>query len=428
MTGRTVGTRLPHAVLTVAAVGIAACAGILGIEDRSQDPESLDGSTGGNQLDGNGSSPDGRSQTGVDGTMPTDDGGATASDAPGTQPGEDAPGTQPGVDAGADAPTGATPPACPTPCLLASNLNHPFLMASDATRVYWTEFGDELGAGNGFVKGCALAGCPGGPTIYAAGLTNPRGIAVDGLNVYFATASYGGVQGAIWSCPLTGCGGSPTELAAADIPYGVAVDATYVYWVDYDDSTVHKVAKSGAADAGGDILLYDAASGISIENGQCVVDGPFLYFTDANGDALREPVGGGEPLYYGYGGYGGEFGITTDPTYVYFGGEGEILRSPKTLADGAAPFSKTVADPTGLAFDPASSHIYWSNWGSGGINDGTVGKISIDGGGRQVLASSLASPEAVTVSGNDALWISNGTYDDGGDTLSNTGTLWRVTK
>jgi hypothetical protein len=434
-----IGVGQERVLLGLVAAAVASCAGILGIDDRSMDPELVDGSVV--LLEGGAPGEDG-SSSGDAGTAPPPGSDAAGADAPNstggdaTVPGEDTgttpvqdTGTTPLHDTGASPPdTGVTGPACATPCLMASGLNHPFLMTSDTSSVYWTEFGDDQGSGNGSVKACPLSGCGSGPTVYAIGLTNPRGIAVDSTHLYYATASYGGVVGGIWTCPLSGCANSPTMLAMAGIPFGLAVDSSFVYWVDNDDGTVHKVSKTPG---GGSVdhTLYDAASGLLIEPGECVVDGTFLFFTDSSADAWRLSTNGGEPVFLGTSDFGGQFGITTDPNYVYFGGSGVITRSLKTLADGGVPISHAVATPNGLAFESTSNMLYWSNWGSGNSNDGTVGKMSTDGGGAHVLAASLVTPEAVTVSGSYVFWISNGTLNEAGTGAEpNTGALWHMAK
>lgn len=352
------------------------------------------------------------------------DGDALASDGPSA--GDSAVPDGLGVDADmsdsatADAPVDAN--TCPDPCVLATGLNHPFLMASDSDHVYWTEFGDGPGSGNGSVKACPIAGCGAGPTVYAQGLGNPRGIAVDGTNVYF------GIVGGVYACAIGGCGGSPMLLATASAPYGVAVDSTYVYWVDTGDSTVHRVAKTG----GPDNVLYDAGDGIVYEPFQCVVDGPFLYFTDYDENAFRLSVTGGAVAILGNGNnnsvYGNAFGITTDPTSVYFGGNGIILRADKMIADSGLSISSRVPLAVGLAYNQSSGMIYWANWGSGNGSDGTIGKMTSDGGSAQVLVASLAPPEAVTVGDTYVVWISNGVWGDAGSTLPGTGALLRSAK
>jgi hypothetical protein len=355
----------------LSAAGVVACAGILGIEDRGLDPQA-DASTG---EGGNGGS-------------------------------------------------------CPDPCTMATGLNHPFLMTSDANNVYWTEFGDALGAGNGQVRACPVTGCgSAGPMAYAVGLTNPRGIAVDAQNVYWGTSSSSAVTGAIWTCPIAGCTGSPQQLVPAGVPFGVAVDGTYVYWVDNDSGAVHRVAKAGG---GSDIVLYDAGSALTAEPEQCVVDSTSVFFTDYSGDLYRLPVGGGEPTTMVSWGNGGGWPVAIDSTYAYYGSPGQVARVAKnsTAIDGGTPVATGIPDPNGLAIDPATGDVYWSNFGAVGGKDGTVGKAASDGTSSSVLRASLATPEAVTVSGNNVYWLSNGT-DDGtgsGGTLPSTGALVRNAK
>jgi hypothetical protein len=409
-------------VLGGTATALIACAGVIGIDDRSLDPE-LGGSDGGKPL--------------LDSSLGPDQFVGTADDS--GSPGADAAPEPDDASGSSDAPTsdGSTPPppgdggvvpACASPCLMASGLNHPFLMTSDSTRVYWTEFGDGWGVGNGVVRACPLAGCGAGPTVYMQGLVNPRGIAVDATEIYFATASYGGVNGGIWSCPLAGCKGSPTLLASAGIPYGLAIDATSVYWSDSDDSTVHKVAKIG----GTDHVIFDGSTDIIVEPGQIAVDGPYVYVVDENSDAVRFTIAGGQPMQLyssGYGVYNDiTFGVTNDSTHVFFGEFGGIFSASKTVADSGAQMTGSVQYPSGIAVDPASGAVYWADQGGRTANDGVIGKVSPDGGGRQVLAASLVWPQAVSVSGDSVYWVSYGTLDGNSEAKPSTGSLYRLTK
>src|SRR6185312_6060259 len=167
------------------AAGILSCAGILDIEDRTKDPG-----------------------LGPDGGLPVQD-GSIAND--GTVPtGDDSGNPPPGSDAATPADSGppgtgadAGPHCAHPPCVLASGLNHPFLLATDANNVYWTEFGTDQGTSDGAVKGCSLSGCA-TPTTYGLGLINPRGIAVDATNVYFSSSSYSSSGGFIYSCAIAG--------------------------------------------------------------------------------------------------------------------------------------------------------------------------------------------------------------------------------
>jgi len=342
-------------------------------------------------------------------------------DSPNTADAQGGGGAQQAGDAGADAPT------CPDPCTVLTGLNHPYFIASDANRVYWTEFGDDFGTANGAVKSCPIAGCGAGPTVYTSSQINPAALAVDAQNVYWGSASYGGVVGAIWSCPISGCT-TPARLSSAGIPYGIAVDATYVYWVDNDDGTVHKIAKVGGTDG----VLYDAGSSFFFDPGLISVDTAFVYVSDDNNQVARVPVTGGEPILMAVGPRAGYFPVVTDSTSLYFGEEGQILVASKTSQDGGVPLTSSVPWPIGLALDPPASTVYWADYGSGLVDDGTVGKVGIDGGGATVLASSLVTPQGVAVSGSFVFWLSFGTLNHDPmasmATLARTGALFRAAK
>jgi hypothetical protein len=436
--------RLEHVVLLSAASGFVACATILGIEDRNLDTQGIDSSidSAADVVGAESSreaSTDATSDLSVVADVSTGDAGnadsisgdgGTSRDASPVADGSstDAVGVDVVVSDGASGDAGdagSDAGVCADPCVLATGLNHPFLIASDANSVYWTEFGDSLGAGNGGVKACPVAGCGTRPMVYASGLTNARGIAVDGTNIYFSAA------GAIYSCPLSGCVGGPSILTAAGSPYGVAVDATYVYWVDDSDNTAHRVPKTGG---GASQVVYDAGDGVVYRPFKCVADGTYLYFMDYDENAFRLPVAGGPLAFLGSGNNGGvfgnSFGITTDPANVYFGGNGVVLRADKLTIDSGAPISSTVRLAAGLAWDPTTSTLYWADWGSGNGNDGTVGKMASDGGSAQLLVASLATPEAITISGNNIFWLSNGALDDAGTgfTVPSTGALIRRAK
>ena len=71
---------------------------------------------------------------------------------------------------------------------------------------------------------------------------------------------------------------------------------------------------------------------------------------------------------------------------------------------------------------------YWADQGSRSANDGIIGKVSPDGGGRQLLAASLVWPQAVSVSGNSVYWVSYGTLDGMSEAKPSTGSLYRLTK
>lgn len=444
------GVRGP--ILVGAALSILGCADILGIKDRSLESDassgesagSLEAGTSGLEESGSpvaesglvasggatdASSGSSGSPAGASGA-PARDAAATgasandaaASGAPSGSTGSTSDGSASGgeVSAGLDAQS----PTCNECVLMATSLDHPFAIVSDAARVYWTEFGDDTGSSNGTVKACPLSGCGDSPIVYAQAQLNPRGIAVDAENVYWETAEYGNINGAIWSCPLSGCA-SPTPIEQAIQPYGIAVDSGFVYWTDYDDGSTHKWSKTDHTDQ----VLYDGMSSVMIFGVQhCAVDSNYVYETDYNADVYRIPILGGNAVQLVTDGQNGVWPVLAVGSTVYYGTSGSIRTIP--IAGGTNPkVLANVVDPDGLSLDPSTNTLYWSDWGSGTATDGTVGKIDLTSGTKVIMASALATPEDVTISGDYAYWLSNGTLDKtSGSAFAGTGALMRAPK
>jgi hypothetical protein len=410
------------AIATMGAL-LAGCANVLNLEDRTLDE--TDAATVAPR--------DHDASTGVSDAAPAADAARDGSGEASSVARDAAPG-----DAAADA------PSCSDPCDMADGLNQPYVMTSDAYNVYWVDFGDAIGAGNGKLKSCGVGGCGGAPTVWHSGLMDPRGIAVDATNVYWAT-TWGGVagaMGAIWSCGLSagsaGCT-NPTRLASALDPDGIAIDTAYVYWVDPNVNAVHRVRTTGA---GNDELLYgmpDGGLGVFLDDPvSCAVDGSTLYIIDGSANVYSMPKGGGTPSLLSNGS-GINAGIAVDGLgATYFGEQGFIFSGDSSGASSVIPIvidgnGVSVNQPVSLAVDVTAQMLYWADWGSGLTNDGAVGRSTLIGNSPTLLQSSLETPTSVTVSGDYAYWLSAGTLLSSTSTTTsyvqtNTGKLWRTHK
>jgi hypothetical protein len=112
-----------------------------------------------------------------------------------------------------------------SPTVLAASQMQPTGMGIAGDWLAWTNLGD------GSVLGCQLPSCATKVT-YATGLQSPAFIAVDADNVYWTTQGVDPDRaGAVWSCPRAGCATAPSPLVTGETYASViAVDGGYLYW------------------------------------------------------------------------------------------------------------------------------------------------------------------------------------------------------
>ena len=165
-----------------------------------------------------------------------------------------------------------------TPVTLVSNQDTPWAIAVNATNLFWTNNAPGTDEGfNGTVMTVPLAG--GTPITLASAQTGPSSIALDDTSVYWVNS--GASNGTVLKCAQSGCAGNPTTLASQqNAPHAIAVDAKNVYWTDWGTDVVMMVPVTG-----GVATTLAIGSCAAVDAGQCnayglAADATRVYWTN----------------------------------------------------------------------------------------------------------------------------------------------------
>ena len=262
---------------------------------------------------------------------------------------------------------------------LASGQN-PRSIATDGTNVYWANAGT-----NGTLMKCAVGGCGGAPTMLATTAQSlGSAIALDGTSVYWANDGppNGGAYGmsAVMSVPLGG-GTLVTIASGRDQPYGIAVNGANVYWTDSVDGTVMKCPVGGC---GGGSLAVECVNAVG--HTSCTfylgdyspwaiaVDATSVYWTSPIGDNVSSTV-----VKCALGGCSGPGPLGT----------------PVVLASGQTDYDSVAVD---------STTVYWGAQApSGGVMS-----VPLGGGTPNTLAPGYTGQNSIAADGTTVYWAGGG--------------------
>ncbi len=272
-------------------------------------------------------------------------------------------------------------------------------------------------------SGCNAGACGDQPITLAAGQSAPMGIGVNGLDVYWSTqggevlkvpidggtpvslvASEGGgnylvvdAGSAYWTgddalmkVPVSG--GTPTLLTEVPdwAPYGLASDASSVYWTDYRGHAVRKVSTDGGTPTTL-ATLGTNPTGIA-------VDTVNVYWLD--GFLKSVPLAGGPITVHSP---AGGLALAVDGANAYWVDDDNVMMcalascTPTILASGQD-------DPRSVVTDATS--VYWVNLGTSfnDRRDGSIMKVSIAGGTVTQLASWQNFALNIAVDASNVYW------------------------
>jgi len=303
---------------------------------------------------------------------------------------------QPGATGGANAATegiagsGGSGGSVSTPTLvtLASGAITPFDIAIDATSVYWANYSND-GNYTGTIMKVPVAG--GSSVTLATGLIGAGGIAVDGSAVYFGGLTKDNAGSCLFKVGLNG--GSVKTLASGfmDDPFALGPSGVYGTGDDGGGLTIVRVPLAGGATAPvvPSSSLVQTASSYGI-----AVDASSVYWTFFGDPTTvrKAPLGGGMPVTLATVA-GPGFGIAVDATNVYFGTSTAVMKVP---LNGGTPTTLASSTGQGVAID--DDYVYFTDWSS------TVKKVPKNGGSVVTLATGQLRPWPIAVDATSVYW------------------------
>lgn len=266
-----------------------------------------------------------------------------------------------------------------------------------------TSLVDTLGVGviDGWIA--ALAGCLPAPITVASARNLPSGMAIDRTHLYWADFGAGSIA------ELSLGGGSAVELATGQAqPSKLAVDATSLYWTNYAMGMPGAGSVMTVSLGGGTPMML--ASGQTAP-GMIRVDARGVYWINGgsapnfdDGAVMALPLGSSSPVAIASN-QRQPLGLALDVVNLYWtnSGDGTVMSAP--IGGGSATvLASGQPRPSGLALD--GDHLYWTNL------DGTVVKMPLGGGPVTTLASGQPDPQSIAVDTTSVYWTNLGTAPD----------------
>jgi hypothetical protein len=255
--------------------------------------------------------------------------------------------------------------------------------------------GADIGAEESIAEDASpLCSTDGGVRTLVTGPQGAQRIAVDTSYVYWVNSTGSlepgdaGPGGQIMKCETCGCA-APTVLATGTAPGAIAVGSTNVYWADGNIMTV-------PIDGGPATVLAGA------EARDIALDANAVYWTDRNA-IMKVPLGGGAPVEL-VGNQPNPGALAVDGAYVYWGDASlaSIQRVGVTGVDSPVTLAQAV-HPSDIA--AGAGVVFWLDV-EAGQKDSTVLSVSA-GGSPVVVASGFDGGSNIALDSSFVSWTSS---------------------
>jgi sugar lactone lactonase YvrE len=222
-------------------------------------------------------------------------------------------------------------------------------------------------------------------TLWIGPSATPTRLALDATHVYFVDFNGGNVR------RIAKSGGSAEVLASAQVAAWIAVDATHAYFTNDQKRPVEVLA-----------TFSQATTSVAVDATHVYVS-----LTATTGAIQKLLKSGGPPTALAATSW--PIGLAVNSSHVYFPSfqsNGALSRVP--INGGGVEILDANTD-NGFAITLDASNVYWTVLGTG-ANTGEIRKLPVAGGTMEVLAASQKGPRGIAVDGTHVYW----TNSDGG--------------
>jgi hypothetical protein len=285
-----------------------------------------------------------------------------------------------------------------TPVILTLGQSGATRLAVSGGSVYWMSC---VSPGNGKISKISTSSAGGLAPIteLANGLTCMTDMAISENSIFFTVS---GTDQNVASIPKGG--GALSVLRTSPLhAFGLAADATYVYWGDTNSSStpagqIQRIpVGGGTAEPIANIAGFLAPPRLALDSNN-------VYW--ALGDSLqRTPKAGGATISIGTGQSPGGLTVYNGRLYWTNSVAGGSVMSAATDGTGSDTIASSQDVPSDIAVDP--SGVYWANRSSPS-GTGTIVMRSLSGGLPVILALGQAGLDSIATDANAIYWADGG--------------------